>query len=108
MRSRRTTGSRRADCAVNASSAYDTLVTASGRSVRWRLAVSWEGLPVTVPQFGIFAQGTIAHAFVEWDLRPDVDLSEVARVLARLRGPTVSAGGVNLVVAFGSELSRAL
>ena len=28
---------------------------------------------VTVPQFGIFAQGTSAHAFVEWDLRPGVD-----------------------------------
>ena len=63
---------------------------------------------VTVPQFGIFAQGTIAHAFVEWDLRPDVDLREVAQVLGRLRGPTVSAGGVNLVLAFGSELRRAL
>jgi putative iron-dependent peroxidase len=63
---------------------------------------------VTVPQFGIFAQGTIAHAFVEWDLRPDVDLREVATVLGRLRGPTVSAGGVNLVLAFGSELWRAL
>jgi hypothetical protein len=63
---------------------------------------------VTVPQFGIFAQGTIAHAFVEWDLRPDVDLRRVATVLGRLRGPSVSAGGVNLVVAFGSELWRAL
>jgi putative iron-dependent peroxidase len=63
---------------------------------------------ITVPQFGIFAQGTIAHAFVEWDLRPDVDLHEAARVLGRLRGPTVSAGGVNLVIAFGSELWRAL
>ena len=63
---------------------------------------------VTVPQFGIFAQGTIAHAFVEWDLRPDVDMNQAAQVLGRLRGPTVSAGGVNLVVAFGSELWRAL
>ena len=63
---------------------------------------------VTVPQFGIFAQGTVAHAFVEWDLRPDVDLNEAARVLGRLRGPTVSAGGVNLVLAFSGELWRAL
>jgi len=63
---------------------------------------------VTVPQFGIFAQGTIAHAFLEWDLRPDIDLNEAARVLGRLRGPTVSAGGVNLVLAFSSELWRAL
>ena len=45
---------------------------------------------VTVPQFGIFAQGTIAHAFLEWDLRADVDLHEVAYVFGRLRGATVA------------------
>lgn len=63
---------------------------------------------VTVPQFGIFAQGTNAHAFVEWDLRPGVDLLQAASVLGRLRGPSVAAGGVNLVLAFGSELWRVL
>ncbi len=63
---------------------------------------------VTVPQFGIFAQGTNAHAFVEWDLRPNVDLLEAASVLGRLRGPSVAAGGVNLVLAFGADLWRAL
>jgi putative iron-dependent peroxidase len=63
---------------------------------------------ITVPQFGIFSQGTIAHAFVEWDLRADIDPHEAAEVLGRLRGPAVSAGGVNLVLAFGSELWRAL
>lgn len=63
---------------------------------------------VTVPQFGIFAQGTIAHAFLEWDLRPDVDLLEAASVLGRLRGPSVAAGGVNLVLAFGADLWHAL
>jgi putative iron-dependent peroxidase len=63
---------------------------------------------MTVPQFGIFAQGTIAHAFVEFDLRPDVDMDLVAQSLRRLRQPAVSAGGVNLVVAFGSDLWRAL
>jgi putative iron-dependent peroxidase len=63
---------------------------------------------VTVPQFGIFAQGTNAHAFLEWDIRPDVDLVEAARVLGRLRGPSVSAGGVNLVLAFGADLWRAI
>jgi porphyrinogen peroxidase len=63
---------------------------------------------VTVPQFGIFAQGTSAHVFLEWDLRPEMNLREAATVLGRLRGPSVSAGGVNLVVAFGSELWRAL
>jgi len=63
---------------------------------------------VTVPQFGIFAQGTIAHAFLEWDLRPDVEPRAAAEVLGRLRGPRVSAGGVNLVLAFGSELWRSI
>jgi putative iron-dependent peroxidase len=63
---------------------------------------------VTVPQFGIFAQGTIAHAFLEWDLRPDVGLPRAAQVIGRLRSPAVSAGGVNLVLAFGSALWRTL
>jgi porphyrinogen peroxidase len=63
---------------------------------------------VTVPQFGIFAQGTIAHAFMEWDVRPDVDLAGAASVLGRLRGPSVAAGGVNLVLAFGPDLWRAM
>ena len=62
------------------------------------------GRSVTVPQFGIFAQGTIAHTFLEWDLRPDVDLRQAAVVLGRLRSPTVSAGGINLVLAFGPDL----
>jgi porphyrinogen peroxidase len=60
------------------------------------------------PQFGIFAQGTIAHAFIEFDLRPDVGMGAVAESLRGLRQPAVSAGGVNLVVAFGSTLWRAL
>lgn len=59
---------------------------------------------MAVPQFGIFAQGTVAHTFVEWDLRSDVDLAEAARILGRLRQPSVAAGGVNLVLAFGSDL----
>ncbi len=61
-----------------------------------------------VPQFGIFAQGTIAHAFIEFDLRPDVDMALVAASLQQLRQPTVSAGGVNLVVGFGGDLWNAL
>lgn len=63
---------------------------------------------VTVPQFGIFAQGTNSHAFLEWDIRPGVDLLEAAGILGRLRGPSVTAGGVNLVLAFGADLWRAI
>src|SRR5262245_31124575 len=66
------------------------------------------GRSVTVPQFGIFAQGTIAHTFLEWDLRPDIDLREAAVVLGRLRSPRVSAGGINLVLGFGPDLWRSI
>jgi porphyrinogen peroxidase len=63
---------------------------------------------VALPQFGIFAQGTTAHEFLEFDLRPDVDLDKVADRIAELRAPAVSAGGVNLVLAFGPDLWRQL
>jgi porphyrinogen peroxidase len=61
-----------------------------------------------VPQFGIFAQGTIAHEFIEFDLRPDIDITLATAALSRLRAPAVAAGGVNLVIGFGSELWRAV
>jgi porphyrinogen peroxidase len=63
---------------------------------------------MNVPQFGIFAQGTIAHEFVEFDLRPDVDLRHATAALSRLRAPSVAAGGVNLVIGFGADLWRAI
>ena len=61
-----------------------------------------------VPQFGIFAQGTIAHHFIEFDLRPDIDMVLATSALSRLRAPAVAAGGVNLVIGFGSDLWRAV
>jgi putative iron-dependent peroxidase len=63
---------------------------------------------MTLPQFGIFAQGTVAHEFLEFDLLPDVKLADVGEVLRRLSTPAVAAGGVNLVLAFGADLWRAL
>ncbi len=63
---------------------------------------------MTFPQFGIFAQGTVAHEFLEFDLLPDVDLAAVGDALLELRVPAVSAGGVNLVLGFGADLWRAL
>jgi putative iron-dependent peroxidase len=62
--------------------------------------------PLVVPQFGIFAQGTDAHHFLEFDLREDVTPHRAVASFRRLRMPQVSAGGVNLVVAFGSQLWR--
>ena len=61
---------------------------------------------MTVPQFGIFAQGTIAHEFIEFDLRADVDMGRATRALSELRAPAVSAGGINLVIGFGADLWR--
>ncbi len=63
---------------------------------------------MTHPQFGIFAQGTVAHEFLEFDLRPDTGLGAVAAALEGLRVPAVAAGGVNLVIAFGPDLWRAI
>jgi putative iron-dependent peroxidase len=63
---------------------------------------------MNVPQFGIFAQGTIAHEFVEFDLRPDIDLRHATSAISRLRAPAVAAGGVNLVIGFGADLWRAI
>jgi putative iron-dependent peroxidase len=63
---------------------------------------------MALPQFGIFAQGTIAHEFMEFDLRADVDVRAAARALGRLRAPAVAAGGVNLVIGFGPDFWRAI
>jgi len=59
-----------------------------------------------LPQFGIFAQGTHAHHFLEFDLRPGVTPTQAVSSFRRLQTPDVSAGGVNLVVAFGADAWR--
>jgi len=61
---------------------------------------------MNVPQFGIFAQGTNAHQFIEFDLRPDIDMPLATSALSRLRAPAVASGGVNLVIGFGCDLWR--
>jgi putative iron-dependent peroxidase len=60
----------------------------------------------TLPQFGIFAQGTLAHHFLEFDLRPGVSATSAVPSFRRLRTADVSAGGVNLVIAFGAGAWR--
>jgi porphyrinogen peroxidase len=65
-------------------------------------------MEMRLPQFGIFAQGTVAHEFIEFDLRGDVDRARAGRLITQLEQPPVSAGGVNLVVAFGADLWRVL
>jgi deferrochelatase/peroxidase EfeB len=64
--------------------------------------------PFTLPQFGIFAQGTHAHHFLEFDLKPGVTPAQAVSAFRQLRTPDVSAGGVNLVLAFGARLWQAV
>jgi porphyrinogen peroxidase len=59
-----------------------------------------------LPQFGIFAHGTHAHHFLEFDLKPGVGSDQAVAAFRRLRTPDVSAGGINLVVAFGGRAWR--
>ena len=64
--------------------------------------------PFVLPQFGIFAQGTHAHHFLELDLNAGVTAAEAVGALRALGTPDVAAGGVNLVVAFGAETWRSV
>jgi porphyrinogen peroxidase len=70
--------------------------------------VRTEPRPFILPQFGIFAQGTHAHTFLEFDLKAGVDPALAVAAFRRLRTPDVSAGGINLVAGFGAELWRSV
>jgi porphyrinogen peroxidase len=70
--------------------------------------VNLDPAPFTLPQFGIFAQGTNAHHFLEFDLKPGVKSEQAVSAFRGLRTPDVSAGGVNLVVAFAADLWQAV
>jgi len=59
------------------------------------------------PQPGIFALGSPSHYHLEFDCHSD-DPAALGEAVAALREPAVTAGGVNLVVAFGSALWRQL
>jgi len=63
---------------------------------------------MATPQPGIFAQGTRSHRYLEFDLRPGVAPERVLESLQLLRQPSVTAGGANIVVAFGPRLWRQL
>ena len=66
------------------------------------------GAQFVLPQFGIFAQGTHAHYFLEFDFKSGVTPVETVAEFRKLRTPDVSAGGVNLVMAFGAAAWRAV
>jgi putative iron-dependent peroxidase len=60
------------------------------------------------PQYGIFALGTAAHAYLELDLRGGAPAGELVSAVADLREPRRTVGGVNLVAGFRPELWREL
>jgi putative iron-dependent peroxidase len=59
---------------------------------------------VATPQTGIFALGTMSHAHLELDTRPGADAGELVRLVAGLREPRTTIGGVNIVAGFRPEL----
>ena len=59
------------------------------------------------PQGGIFALGTSAHAYLEFDAAPGRDGTELVAAVSSLREPRTTMGGVNLVAGFRPELWRA-
>ena len=56
------------------------------------------------PQTGIFALGTAAHAYLEFDVIPSADAAIAVSSVARLREPRTTIGGVNLVAGYRPEL----
>jgi len=58
------------------------------------------------PQSGIFALGTASHAYLEFDLLPGQSSALLVGLIASLREPRTTMGGVNLVVGFRPELWR--
>lgn len=63
---------------------------------------------MATPQTGIFALGTMSHAYLEFDLLPGGDRAGLVSVVAGLREPRTTIGGVNLVAGFRPELWAAI
>ena len=60
------------------------------------------------PQTGIFALGTSSHAYLEFDLAAEADAPSAVAMVASLREPRTTIGGVNLVAGFRPELWAAV
>lgn len=58
---------------------------------------------MAAPQTGIFALGTMSHVYLELDLRPGADPAALIGLVASLREPRTTIGGVNLVAGFRPE-----
>src|ERR1700686_3639571 len=59
---------------------------------------------MSVAQSGIFALGTGSHSYLEFDLRQGVKPTTLIQMIANLREPRTTTGGVNLVVGFRPSL----
>jgi len=72
------------------------------------LAAPCRPIGFVTPQFGIFAQGAHAHHFLEFEMLPGATSEKTVDSVRRLLSPEVSSGRINLVVAFGPKIWRAL
>ncbi len=61
---------------------------------------------MSTAQTGIFALGTASHSYLELDLAPGVTGGELVGLVASMREPRTTMGGVNLVAGFAPELWR--
>jgi putative iron-dependent peroxidase len=59
---------------------------------------------MSAPQGGIFALGTAAHAYLEFDLTAGRTGQDLVAEISSLREPRTTMGGVNLVAGFRPEL----
>ena len=63
---------------------------------------------MATPQTGIFALGTMSHAYLEFDIRPGAEAAALVSCVAGLREPRTTIGGVNLVTGFRPQLWAAV
>ena len=59
-----------------------------------------------LPQAGIFALGTAAHAYLEFDVSAGRNGGDLVATISSFREPRTTMGGVNLVAGFRPELWR--
>jgi putative iron-dependent peroxidase len=59
---------------------------------------------VSRPQPGIFALGTLAHAYLEFDQLPGIEPDALVTATANITEPRTTMGGVNLVTGFRPSL----
>src|SRR5215469_974603 len=57
-----------------------------------------------VAQSGIFALGTSSHSYLEFDLDAQSEALSMVQAMADLRKPSMTTGGVNLIVGFRPSL----